>query len=111
MEHPPNKSSIERRQLKSLNWISARWDCSRQTCRRALERHGVCPFHLGGDARNATLRFDLQDLLKVEASAQGRDCSLKSSSRSRVRSEGRAVGADSDSASTILPENRSGRRR
>jgi hypothetical protein len=29
------------------------------------------PLFLGGDARNATLRFDLVDVLAVEVAAQG----------------------------------------
>ncbi|MEQ1633057.1 MAG: hypothetical protein ABL997_11840 [Planctomycetota bacterium] len=32
----------------------------------------MAPLFLGGDARNATLRFDLGDILRVEAQAQGR---------------------------------------
>lgn len=59
------------RTLVSLAWISQRWSCSRQTCRRVLQRHGAVPLFLGGDARNATLRFDLVDVLAVEAAAQG----------------------------------------
>jgi hypothetical protein len=59
------------RQLVSLAWLAARWSCSRQTCRRVLRRHAVAPLFLGGDGRNATLRFDLADVLRVEREAQG----------------------------------------
>lgn len=59
------------RKLVSLAWIAQRWSCSRQTCRRVLQRHGVVPLFLGGDSRNATLRFDLADVARVEAEAQG----------------------------------------
>lgn len=61
------------RQLVALAWIAERWSCSRQTCRRILDRHGVVPLFLGGEARNATLRFDREDVLRVEAAAQGVD--------------------------------------
>ena len=88
MEHLSDKSS-KNRQLRSLKWIAKRWACSRQTCRRVLQRHGILPFFLGGDARNATLRFDLQEILKVEAQSQGKGCSLESPSRARARGEGR----------------------
>lgn len=57
--------------LVGLSWVAQRWSCSRQTCRRVLQRAGVLPLFLGGDARNATLRFDLGDILRVEAEAQG----------------------------------------
>lgn len=60
------------RKLVGLAWVAQRWSCSRQTCRRVLQRAGVAPLFLGGDARNATLRFDLGDILRVEAQAQGR---------------------------------------
>ena len=86
MEHLANKSN-ENRQLKSLKWVSERWGCSRQTCRRVLRRHGILPFFLGGGARNATLRFDLQQVLKVEAESRGEGCSLGSSFRGRGRGE------------------------
>lgn len=71
MVNKSNVGSVAERRLVSLGWIAARWGCSRQTCRRALERHGVLPLFLGGDARNATLRFDVADVLRVEALAQG----------------------------------------
>jgi sugar (pentulose or hexulose) kinase len=32
----------------------------------------VAPLFLGGDSRNATLRFDLADVFRVEAAAQGK---------------------------------------
>ena len=76
MGHLQSKSNLASRQLVGLAWISKRWACSRQTCRRVLQRHGISPFFLGGDSRNATLRFDLQDILAVEAAAQGKGCSL-----------------------------------
>lgn len=60
------------RKLVGLAWIAQRWGCSRQTCRRVLQRGGVAPLFLGGDSRNATVRFDLADVLKVEGVAQGR---------------------------------------
>lgn len=58
------------RRLVSLSWLSERWSCSPKTCRRILERAGVLPLYLGGDARNATLRFDLEDVLRVEEASQ-----------------------------------------
>lgn len=58
------------RKLVALAWIAQRWSCSRQTCRRVLQRSGAAPLFLGGDSRNATLRFDLADVLRVEAAAQ-----------------------------------------
>lgn len=58
------------RKLVGLAWIAQRWSCSRQTCRRVLQRSGVAPLFLGGDSRNATLRFDLQDVLGVEGESQ-----------------------------------------
>jgi len=58
------------RQLISLAWLARRWRCSRQTCRRILDQAGIRPFYLGGDSRNSTLRFDLEDILKIEAGAQ-----------------------------------------
>lgn len=54
----------------SLKWIADRWSCSRQTCRRILEQHSVRAFYLGGDSRNATVRFDLLDVIGVEARSQ-----------------------------------------
>ena len=68
MNHPVNKRD---RKLVGLSWLAERWGCSRQTCRRVLHRHGVRPLFLGGDGRNATLRFDLRDVLAVEDRAQG----------------------------------------
>lgn len=68
-----NKHQLARessRRLVGLAWISKRWGCSRQTCRRVLERLGVAPLFLGGDARNATLRFDLADVERVESASQ-----------------------------------------
>ena len=67
-----NNPSLESRKLVSLAWLADRWSCSRQTCRRILRDHGIGPFFLGGEARNATLRFDLEDILRVESAAQGR---------------------------------------
>jgi len=64
--------NVADRHLVGLPWIAQRWSCSRQTCRRVLQRHGVVPLFLGGEGRNATLRFDVADVLRVEASAQGR---------------------------------------
>lgn len=58
------------RRLVSLGWIAGRWDCSRQTCRRVLQKHGVKPLYLGGDVQNATVRFDREDVLAVERKAQ-----------------------------------------
>lgn len=66
-------NGVPDRELVSLRWISNRWNCSRQTCRRVLERACVMPLFLGGDGRNATLRFDLQDVLAVERASQGVD--------------------------------------
>jgi hypothetical protein len=64
-------SNEDNRRLVGLAWVATRWGCSRQTCRRVLQRHGVSPLFLGGDARNATVRFDLADVLRVEREAQG----------------------------------------
>lgn len=67
IKHPTEQVQ---RKLVALAWIAQRWSCSRQTCRRVLQRSGVAPLFLGGDSRNATLRFDLADVLRVEAAAQ-----------------------------------------
>lgn len=67
----PARSVAADRRLVPLSWIARRWSCSRQTCRRVLQRHRVVPLFLGGEARNATLRFDLDDVLRIEASARG----------------------------------------
>jgi hypothetical protein len=72
MANKPQPAKLADRKLVGLAWIAQRWGCSRQTCRRVLQRCEVTPLFLGGDARNATLRFDLADVLRVEASAQGR---------------------------------------
>ncbi len=76
MSNTKQSDNLASRQLVGLAWVSNRWACSRQTCRRVLQRRGISPFFLGGDSRNATLRFDLQDILAVEAAAQGKGCSL-----------------------------------
>ena len=102
MEHLSNEPDTNNRQLKSLKWIAERWGCSRQTCRRVLQRHGIWPFFLGGDARNATLRFDLQDILKVEAASQEKGCSFTSPSRERARGEGDLDGQVRISAPDII---------
>lgn len=65
-------AEMANRKLVSLAWVAQRWSCSRQTCRRVLQRKGVLPLFLGGDARNATLRFDLADVVAAEATAQGK---------------------------------------
>jgi hypothetical protein len=54
------------RQLVSLAWIARRWGCSRNTVRRVLREAGAVPFYLGGSARNATIRFDLADVIAAE---------------------------------------------
>ena len=71
MSNKHQSAKLANRKLVSLGWIAERWSCSRQTCRRVLQRGGAAPLFLGGDARNATLRFDLADVLRVEAEAQG----------------------------------------
>jgi len=71
MASKPQLANSGNRKLVGLAWIAQRWSCSRQTCWRVLQRHGVVPLFLGGDSRNATLRFDLADVLAVEARAQG----------------------------------------
>lgn len=68
--HSESLRNVEGRRLVSLAWVAERWACSRQTCRRVLERHGVGPLYLGGGARNATLRFDLADVERVESASQ-----------------------------------------
>jgi hypothetical protein len=65
-------ANVADRKLVGLAWIAKRWGCSRQTCRRVLRRAGVVPLFLGGESRNATLRFDVVDVLEVEAAAEGR---------------------------------------
>lgn len=72
MANKPQLANLADRKLVGLAWIAQRWSCSRQTCRRVLQRSGVAPLFLGGDARNGTLRFDLVDVLRVEARAEGR---------------------------------------
>jgi hypothetical protein len=59
-----------KRKLVGLAWIAERWGCSRQTCRRILQREGAAVLYLGGGARNATLRFDLVDVVRIEDAAQ-----------------------------------------
>jgi hypothetical protein len=70
MANKPQSANLANRKLVGLAWIAQRWGCSRQTCRRVLQRAAVAPLFLGGDSRNATLRFDLADVLGVEAQAQ-----------------------------------------
>ena len=72
MVNKPQSANSAKRSLVSLAWIAQRWSCSRQTCRRVLQRAGVAPLFLGGDSRNGTVRFDQADVLRVEAEAQGR---------------------------------------
>lgn len=72
MAKKPQLANLANRTLVGLAWIAQRWSCSRQTCRRVLQRSGVAPLFLGGDSRNATLRFDLADVERVEGEAQGR---------------------------------------
>ena len=72
MSNKHQQANLANRKLVGLAWIAQRWSCSRQTCRRVLQRAGVAPLFLGGDARNATLRFDFADVERVEAEAQGR---------------------------------------
>lgn len=64
-------ANLADRKLVGLAWIAQRWGCSRQTCRHVLRRTNVLPLFLRGDSRNATLRFDLADVLRVERDAQG----------------------------------------
>ena len=71
MTNKHQSANSANRKLVSLAWIAQRWGCSRQTCRRVLQRAGAAPLVLGGDARNATLRFDLGEVLRIEADAQG----------------------------------------
>ena len=68
--HDDSKQACAKK-LVRLRWIAERWNCSRQTCRRVLRAAGVQPYFLGGDARNATLRFDVDDVLRAEREAQG----------------------------------------
>ncbi len=75
----PNSENLDRR-LVDLRWIAWRWGCSRQTCRRVLGRAQVRPLFLGGESRNATIRFDLDDVLRVESVAQGLALRRKSGS-------------------------------
>jgi hypothetical protein len=63
-------ANVANRTLVSLAWVAARWSCSRETCRRVLQRAGVVPLFLGGDSRNATLRFDVADVLRLEDASQ-----------------------------------------
>jgi hypothetical protein len=70
MKHKLNTTALERH-LVSASFIAARWACSRQTVRRVLQRHGKHPLYLGGDVRNATVRFDMRDVLQIERQAQG----------------------------------------
>ena len=72
MANKVQPANMANRKLVGLAWIAQRWGCSRQTCRRVLQRAGVAPLFLGGDSRNATLRFDLADVVRVESLAQGR---------------------------------------
>lgn len=71
MKRNHDVADVAKRTLVSLAWVAQRWSCSRQTCRRVLQRAGVAPLFLGGDSRNGTLRFDQADVLRVEAEAQG----------------------------------------
>jgi hypothetical protein len=70
MSNKTQLANLADRKLVGLAWIAQRWGCSRQTCRRVLQRAGVAPLFLGGGSRNATLRFDLQDVLGVEGESQ-----------------------------------------
>lgn len=71
MKNKQQVAKLADRRLVGLAWVAERWSCSRQTCRRILQREGARPTFLGGDSRNGTLRFDLEDVLRVEAQAQG----------------------------------------
>lgn len=64
------KPEISERRLLSLAQIAERWQVSRQTVRRVMQRHRVRPLYLGGDARNGSLRFDETDVNLVEARSQ-----------------------------------------
>ena len=70
MANKKQAASMADRKLVGLAWIAERWSCSRQTCRRVLQREGVAPLYLGGGGRNATLRYDIVDVVRVEAAAQ-----------------------------------------
>lgn len=72
MTNKSETANLANRKLVGLAWIAQRWSCSRQTCRRVLQRCGVAPLFLGGDSRNATVRYDLADVARVETKAQGR---------------------------------------
>ena len=49
MSNSEQVTNLDSRRLVGLSWIAKRWACSRQTCRRVLQRHGILPFFLGGD--------------------------------------------------------------
>lgn len=70
MANKKQAASMADRKLVGLAWVAERWSCSRQTCRRVLQREGIAPLYLGGGGRNATLRYDIADVLRVEAAAQ-----------------------------------------
>lgn len=80
MANKQQLANVANRKLVGLAWIAQRWGCSRQTCRRVLQRADVVPLFLGGDSRNATLRFDLADILRVEFEAQGRTAAAEGAS-------------------------------
>ncbi len=72
-----DKQETGTRRLVSLRQVAARWQCDRKTVRRIFVRAGVRPLYLGGDARNATLRFDLEDVERVERESQAGASSIE----------------------------------
>ena len=85
MSNCANENMNADRRLVSLAFVGSRWACSRQTCRRILAREGIEALYLGGGGRNATVRFDLEDVQAVEAAAQVGSRDVDEIVRSEVR--------------------------
>lgn len=59
------------REFISLKALARRWDCSRSTVRRILQRAGVRAYFLN-DSRNGTLRYRYCEVLEYEGKSKER---------------------------------------
>ena len=59
---PKKSRKLLDQKLISLKFLAEQWDVSRATVSRRLDAAGIRPFYIGGDARNATLRYSAADV-------------------------------------------------